>query len=93
MDFMGAAPEPKGDRDDPRLDLILPPAPVDPLLEQILADKVLLYRCERLVKAGMTIPQARKLAVDNRVDLHFVIERLINRGCPIDTAFDIASYA
>lgn len=60
-------------------------------LDLILQDPVLQWRCKNLLDAGMTLPQARKLALDNRVDLHFVLYRLIGRGCAPDIAFDIAS--
>jgi hypothetical protein len=35
--------------------------------------------------------QARSLALDRSVDIHFVVSRLLQRGCPPDTAFLIAS--
>lgn len=58
--------------------------------DPFIADKVLAYRCKRLLDFGMTLQQARNLALDRSVDLHFV-EGLISRGCSVDTAFDIAS--
>lgn len=60
-------------------------------LDLILRDPVLQWRASQMTRAGMTVFQARKLALDNRVDLHFVIHRLIGRGCSPDLAFDIAS--
>lgn len=67
------------------------PVPEPTELDLIMRDPVLTWRCSQLVKAGLTIPQARKLALDNRVDLHYVVYRLIGRGCDPSVAFDIAS--
>lgn len=61
-------------------------------LDQIIADPVLQWRCRQFVGAGMTLHQARKLACDNRVDVHYVLYRLIGRGCDPTLAFDIASW-
>lgn len=72
-----------GRPEDPRGD--------DPLLDEILRDTVLQYRCERFVKAGFTLHQSRVLACDRSVDLHFVIDHLLGRGCDTHTAFDIAA--
>lgn len=73
----------------------LPEAPafapeVEEQINRLMVDKVARYRCEMLLRAGMTLAQARTLAVDSRVDLHFVLYGLIARGCDPSTAFDIA---
>ena len=60
-------------------------------LDMILADKVLQFRCKRLLDAGLTLDQARDLALDRSVDLHYVEARLIARGCTPDLAYAIAS--
>jgi len=65
-------------------------AVLDPLAEQVLRDKVLLWRCERLIQMGFTLQQARVVAVKRAIDLH-AVERLIRRGCAPHTAFDIVS--
>ncbi len=54
-------------------------------------DKVLSWRAEELARAGMNPRQARALALDRRVDIHFVVHRLLKRGCDPAVAFDIAS--
>ena len=84
-------PEPYGAESDPRHDEIVPAAPHDPLLDEIMRDKVLQYRCGQFIKAGFTLRQSRVLACNRTVDLHFVIEGLLGRGCDVDTAFDIAA--
>lgn len=61
-------------------------------LDAFYHDPVLKYRAASLAKAGMNPRQARHLALDRRVDLHFVTHVLIGRGCDPDTAFDIASF-
>jgi hypothetical protein len=60
-------------------------------LSVILNDGRLSYRCEQFLAAGLTLEQARTLTLDNTVDLHFVVDRLVGRGCDPFTAFDIAS--
>jgi hypothetical protein len=60
-------------------------------IDILITDKVARHRAERLAAAGLNTFQARALALDRRVDIHFVIDRLIGRGCPPDIAFDIAS--
>ncbi len=76
----------------------LPPEPeqvepeqVDEEIDLILGDKVLQWRAEQLANNGMNPRQARALALDRRVDIHFVVSRLLARGCDPDLAFDIAS--
>lgn len=58
-------------------------------LDLILADKVLQHRCKRLLDAGLTLQQARDLALDRAVDLHLVTETLVGRGCPPALAYEI----
>jgi hypothetical protein len=60
-------------------------------IELIAGDPVLQWRAKRLAENGMIAPQARALALDRTVDVTWVIDRLIKRGCEPDTAFDIAS--
>lgn len=57
-------------------------------LDKILADKVLQFRCKRLLDAGLTLDQARDLALDRNVDLHRV-EGMIAAGCAPDLAYAI----
>lgn len=80
-------PYPDGPDPDPG-----PPEPepqdnIDPFLH----DDVLRWRAKELRRAGMHPPQARSLALDRKVDVHWVVTRLLDRGCPSDTAFLIAS--
>lgn len=65
-------------------------AVLDPLAEEVLRDKTLLWRCEQLLQLGFTLPQARVTAVNRRADLNF-IRSLISRGCEPHLAFDIVS--
>lgn len=44
-------------------------------------DPVRAWRTQRLVTAGFDRPLAERLAADDRVDLHALLE-LIDRGCP-----------
>jgi len=60
---------------------------IDPFLQ----DNVLRWRARRLRDNGMIPAQARALALDRRVDVHWVVESLLKRGCAPDTAFLIAS--
>ena len=62
--------------------------PADPFLH----DPVLRWRAKRLAGNGMNPRQARALALDRRVDVHDVVERLLKRGCDPAVAFDIASF-
>lgn len=63
------------------------PEDIDPFLY----DDVLRWRAKELRRHGMQPKQARTLALDREVDIHWVIERLLKRGCPPDTAFLIAA--
>jgi hypothetical protein len=60
-------------------------------IDPFLHDDVLRWRAKELRRNGMIPPQARSLALDRTVDVHWVIERLLKRGCAPDTAFLIAS--
>jgi hypothetical protein len=84
----GGVPQPE--RRPENLQEALAPTTVTDL-DRVLADPVLRWRAAQMVKAGLNTSQARKLALDNRVDLHFVVHRLLERGCDPDVAFDIAS--
>lgn len=66
------------------------PPVLDPLAEEVLHDKVLLWRCEQLLQMGFTLQQARVVAVARTVDLH-AVRSLISRGCEPHVAFDIVS--
>lgn len=66
------------------------PGPGDEI-DEIMVDPVLRWRAERLVAAGLNPRQARAIALRRHVDLHFVTDTLLARGCPPDLAFDIAS--
>jgi len=83
-------PTPAKVAEDPRGDAIIPRA-TDPLLDEIMRDKVLQWRCHQFLKAGFNMAQARRAAVDRSIDLDFVRTRLVGRGCDPSTAFDIAS--
>lgn len=60
--------------------------------EIIASDPVLSWRAKRLADNGMNIRQARTLALDRRVDVTDVVDRMLKQGCDPDIAFDIASY-
>jgi hypothetical protein len=60
-------------------------------IDPFLHDDVLRWRAKELRRNGMIPAQARSLALDRSVDIHFVVSRLLKRGCPPDTAFLIAS--
>ena len=51
-------------------------------------DRVSLWRCQELRRAGYTLMDALLLAVSHDVDLHLAIE-LPARGCPHETALRI----
>lgn len=72
-----------------------PPVSPEPLnsddIDPFLHDNVLRWRAKELRRHGMIPAQARSLALDRSVDIHFVVERLLKRGCHPDTAFLIAS--
>ncbi len=67
------------------------PEPEDDEISLVMHDPVLRWRAACLATAGMNPRQSRALALDRRVDIYFVIERLLKRGCDPDIAFDIAS--
>lgn len=54
-------------------------------------DPVLRWRSDELRRAGMIPAQADSLALDRSVDTHWVVDRLLKRGCSGDLAFLIAS--
>lgn len=60
-------------------------------IDPFLYDPVLRWRAKELRRNGMIPPQARSLALDRTVDVHWVITRLLNRGCDPHTAFLIAA--
>lgn len=51
-------------------------------------DAIVRWRFDELVRAGYTWGAALQLAKRNDVDLHLA-ERLLNDGCPADTALQI----
>lgn len=76
------SPDPAGQEPE-----TLEPDDIDPFLH----DEVLRWRAKELRRNGMISPQARSLALDRSVDIRWVIDILLARGCPPDTAFLIAS--
>ena len=60
-------------------------------IELLASDPVLTWRAKRLADNGMTPPQARTLALDRSVDVTWVVDRLLKRGCDPAVAFDISS--
>ena len=60
-------------------------------IELIAGDPVLQWRAKRLTDNGMIPAQARALALDRTVDVTWVVDRLLKRGCDTTVAFDIAS--
>ena len=50
--------------------------------------RVASWRRDQLVRAGFTLPDARRLAPDPRYDLHSLLG-LVERGCPPDLAMRI----
>lgn len=61
-------------------------------IDPFLYDKTLRWRASQLRRNGMNPRQARALALDRRIDVHYVVDRLLKRGCHPDIAFDIASH-
>lgn len=61
-------------------------------IDPFLHDQTLRWRAKRLRDNGMNPRQARALALDRRVDVHDVVERLLKPGCDPAVAFDIASF-
>lgn len=60
-------------------------------LDSFYHDPVLRWRAKRLADHGLNPRQARALALDRRVDVHWVVDALLSKGCDPDIAFDIAS--
>ena len=83
-------PEPPDRAPDPESDQARPLVDAEDI-DRILHDPVLRWRAEKLAEAGMNPRQARALALDRSVDVHWVVGNLLRRGCPADIAFDIAS--
>ena len=85
----GGEPEPDRQETDPEQ---VEPEQVDnDDIDPFLNDSVLRWRAKRLRDNGMIPSQARVLALDRTVEVHWVVERLLKRGCHPDTAFLIAS--
>lgn len=61
-------------------------------IDPFLHDPVLRWRAKRLRENGMNPRQSRALALDRRVDVHDVVERMLKKGCDPLVAFDIASF-
>ena len=62
----------------------------DPI-DLVLHDPVLRFRAQQFAGMSFTPRQSRALALDKSVDVHWVRDVLINRGCEPHIAFDIAS--
>lgn len=60
-------------------------------IDRISRDPVLAWRAKVAVDAGFTPQQARVIALDRSIDVRWTVTQLIDRGCPVDTAFDIVS--
>lgn len=61
-------------------------------IDPFLHDPVLRWRAKRLRENGMNPRQARALALDRRVDVSDVVNRMLQKGCDPLVAFDIASF-
>lgn len=82
------APDPHGPEPEPETAVI--PRPVDdPELEAVIADPVLQWRCKVFLDLGMTLRQARILAVAHPAPDLDTARRLVARGCEPHVAFDI----
>ncbi len=60
--------------------------------KRIMSDPVYLWRAKVCADAGFTPAQSRSMALDRRIDVRWVVAHLINRGCDVNVAFDIASF-
>jgi hypothetical protein len=87
--FFGPQPDP--DRLPTDAEQVDPGPPDNDDIDPFLYDQVLRHRARRLREYGMIPAQARSLALDRAVDVHWVIDRLLKRGCTPDLAFLIAS--
>ncbi len=85
--FGGPPPEPERMPTEP--EQVEPPDNDD--IDPFLHDDVLRWRAAQLRKNGMNPRQARALALDRKVDVHWVVTQLLQRGCDPVFAFDIAS--
>lgn len=81
------APRPDPERRPTDADQI---EPVDEI-EAVLADPIVRWRAEQFASMNFTPHQARALALNRRVDIHWVRVNLIEKGCDPMVAFDIAS--
>ena len=54
-------------------------------------DPIVRWRFEELTREGFEPAAALEMAANRRVDIRFVSERLIARGCSHDLAYQIAS--
>lgn len=60
-------------------------------IDVMLGDPLIRWRAEQFAAMDFTPHQARALALRRTVDVHWVRNALIGRGCDRDIAFDIAS--
>lgn len=67
-------------------DLLIEPEAQTPRLTE--ADRILLWRAERLEQAGYDDEATLQLALRADVDLHLAVD-LLGRGCPAKTALRI----
>jgi hypothetical protein len=89
MSWLGPPPEPDRQPTDPDQ---VDDEPVEDEITTLLRDPVVRWRAKILIDHGMTIRQARALALDRRVDTRWVIDSLLVKGCDPNVAFDIASF-
>jgi hypothetical protein len=81
-------PEPNGPEPEPETAVI--PRPVDdPELEAVIADPVLQWRCKVFLDLGMTLRQARILAVARPAPDLNRARHMVAAGCDPHVAFDI----
>ena len=82
------------DPDDPDTEIPygaqLPQVDVDERLAAIIRDPILQWRCKVFLDLGMTMEQARHLALDKNADTNLA-RKLIRGGCEPAVAFDIVS--
>ena len=89
----GDAMHDDGERRDTEPEQTVEAADADHEIRILLSDPVYLWRAKVCADAGFTPAQSRTMALDRRIDVRWVVDHLINRGCDTHTAFDIASYA
>jgi hypothetical protein len=61
------------------------------LLALEAGDPVEHWRYQELLRAKFDVGPASLMAADRTIDIHFVVERLLNRGCSHELAYAIAS--